>query len=148
VHGVSATIPARDWKRELTALPDSVLVGTDVTPLAGFLSSATRVPSTGSFVSEQGGATALARLDAGPNGQTLTREFAEPGTKAQIKRYDSLHVLADGIRLSGKDLEVLGTGQSILVLEKRSEVDGIPDSLWILYELTSSKASSNPGEKR
>jgi hypothetical protein len=125
--------PKTDWQKELDALPQSVLVGTDVTPLAGFLSSVTTIPSSGVFQCEQGGATARARLAAGPKGKTLTRELAEPGTTAQTKRYDGLRSHSDGFRLSGKDVEVLGIGQSILVLEKSSGVDTIPDSLWIQY---------------
>ena len=143
------SVPARtdvtaeaDLKKELGALPESVLVGTDVTPLTEFLSAATSIPASGTFQSEQGGATAQVRLETGPGGMTLIREFADPGTKSQIKHYEALRSHAGGVRLSGKDLEVLGTGQSILVLEKGSGVDGIPDSLWIQYERTSSKTST------
>ena len=135
----SVPVPAADWNQELTGLPDSVLVGTDVTPLRDFLSSVTPIPLTGTFHCEQGGATGEVRLEATAKGRTLTREFAEPGTTAQVRRYDGLRSQAGGMRLSGKDLEVIGTKQSILVLEKSSGVDGIPDSLWIEYELTPSK---------
>jgi hypothetical protein len=137
---------AADWKRDLNTLPDSVLVGTDVTPLSEFLGSVTSIPSSGAFRSEQGGATAQVRLETGPQGQTLTREFSEPGTSAQIKRYEALRAQADGMRLSGSDLEVLGVAQGILVLEKRSGVEGIPDSLWIQYDLTPDKASAKGDE--
>jgi hypothetical protein len=123
-----------DWTKALIKLPDRVLVGTDVVPLAGFLSQATPIPVTGTFQSEQGGAAAEIRLEAGPKGPAITRQLAEPGTAAQVKRYESLSNHAQGVRLSGEDVEVLGTANSILVLEKRSGVDGIPDSLWILYE--------------
>ena len=58
---------------------------------------------------------------------------------AQVRRYDDLRSQANGMRLSGQDLEIIGTKQSILVLEKSSGVDGIPDSLWIEYELASPK---------
>jgi hypothetical protein len=124
-----------------------VLVGTDVTPLADFLSSVTAIPSNGVFQCEQGGATAEIRLASGPGGRTLTRQFAEPGTTAQTKRYDGLRSHSNGFRLSGKDLEVLGIGQSILVLEESSGVDGIPESLWIQYERESSKTPANGAQK-
>jgi hypothetical protein len=126
--------PATELSRELSALPDSVLVGTDVVPLAEYLASAAPIPPSGTFRSEQGGATAEVKLAPGPQGVTLTREFTEPGAKALTKRYDALQALANGVRLSSANLEVLGTRQSLLVLEKRSGVDGIPDSLWIEYE--------------
>jgi hypothetical protein len=131
--GSSPPAPVADLKRELSALPDSVLVGTDVVPLAGYLGSTSAIPPSGTFRSEQGGATAKVHLAPGPQGPTLTREFAEPGTKAQTKRYDALQRRANGARLSGTTLEVLGTVDALLVLEKRSGVDGIPDSLWIEY---------------
>jgi hypothetical protein len=121
-------------KKSLSALPDDVLVGTDVVSISGLLDKVSRIPTSGTFRSEQGGAEAQVRLATGPRGLSLTREFSEPGTKAQIKRYESLQVGANGVRLSGKQLEVLGTGNSILVLEKRSGVDGIPESMWIQYE--------------
>lgn len=137
---IHAATPGVDWTKELIALPDRVLVGTDVVPLASFSSQAAPIPLAGVFRSEQGGAAAEIRLEAGPKGPTITREFAEPGTVSQVERYEALRVRAHGTRLSGKGLEVLGTSQSILVLEKSSGVDGIPDSLWIEYDLTPSKA--------
>jgi hypothetical protein len=132
--GSSSRAAAAELSRELSALPDNVLVGTDVVPLADYLASAVPIPQSGAFQSEQGGATAEVRIMPGPQGVTLTREFTEPGTKAQTKRYDGLQARANGVRLSSADLEVLGMRQSLLVLEKHSGVDGIPDSLWIEYE--------------
>jgi hypothetical protein len=122
-----------DLKQQLGTLPDSVLVGTDVVPLAGYLDSAAAIPATGTFRSEQGGATAEVRLERGPHGTRLTREFTEPGTKPQTQRYDGLQSHARGVRLSGANLEVIGAAPGVLVLEQRSGVDGIPDSLWIEY---------------
>lgn len=87
------------------------------------------------------------QLESGPKGQTLSRSFAEPGTKAQTKRYEGLRSQAGGVRLSGKDVEVIGTGQSLLVLEKRSGVDGIPDSLWIEYESAAPGSRAKGGGK-
>jgi hypothetical protein len=130
-------------KRELSALPDSVLVGTDVVPLAGFLGSTSAIPPSGTFRTEQGGATAKVQLASGPQGSTLTREFAEPGTQAQIKRYEALQRRANGVRLLGTGLEVLGTVDALLVLERRSGVDGIPDSLWIEYERAPAGSAAN-----
>jgi len=132
--GSSSPATAAELSRELSSLPDNVLVGTDVVPLAGYLASAVPVPESGAFRSEQGGATAEVRIMPGPQGLTLTREFREPGTKAQTKRYDGLQARANGVRLSSANLEVLGMRQSLLVLEKHSGVDGIPESLWIEYE--------------
>ena len=83
-----------------------MLVGTDVSLLSDFFAAASRVPTDGAYSSEQGGAVAHVRLESGPKGQTLTRDFAEPGTKRQTKRYDALQGRADGMRLSGKDLEM------------------------------------------
>jgi hypothetical protein len=125
--------PTADLKQQLGTLPDSVLMGTDVVPLADYLGSAAAIPTSGTFRSEQGGATAEVRLESGPKGTTLTREFTEPGTKPQTQRYDGLQSRAQGVRLSGPNLEVLGAAPGVLVLEKRSGVDGIPDSLWIEY---------------
>lgn len=106
----------------------------------------TPIPLTGTFRCEQGGAAAEVRLEANAKGRTLTREFAEPGTTAQVRRYDDLRSQAGGMRLSGQDLEVIGTKQSILVLEKSSGVDGIPESLWIEYELASPKHQQGEDE--
>jgi hypothetical protein len=128
-------VPAVDWKKELGGLPESVLVGTDVTPLAAFLGSTTRIPLTGTFHCEQGGATARVHLGTNAKGQTLTRELAEPGTTAQVRRYEDLRSQADGMRLSGKGLEAIGTRRGILVLEKEAWVEGIPAELWIEYQL-------------
>jgi hypothetical protein len=132
--GSSSPAAPAELNRELSALPDNVLVGTDVVPLADYLASAVPIPQSGAFRSEQGGATAEVRIMPGPQGVTLTREFTEPGTKTQTKRYDGLQARANGVRLSSANLEVLGMRQSLLVLEKHSGLDGIPDSLWIEYE--------------
>jgi hypothetical protein len=123
-----------ELKKALRSTPDSVLVGTDVVPLSEFLKSAQPIPVPETFRSEQGGATAEIRLVKGASGPSLTRRFAEPGTEAQSKRYDSLSSHLDRARLSGSDLEVLGLADAILVWEKSSGVDGIPDSLWIRYD--------------
>lgn len=121
---------ALDWRKELANLPENVLVGTDVTPLSDFMNTIQEIPSSGSFSSEQGGANASVKLD----GQTLTREFAEPGSKPQLKRYDGLQRHADSMRASGQGVELIGVKEGILVLEKNSGVEGIPNSLWIEYE--------------
>jgi hypothetical protein len=123
-----------ELKKALRSTPDSVLVGTDVVPLSDFLKSAQPIPVPEIFRSEQGGATAEVQLVMGASGPSLTRRFAEPGTEAQSKRYDSLSNHADRARLSGRDLEVLGLPDAILVWEQSSGVDGIPDSLWIRYD--------------
>jgi hypothetical protein len=127
-----------NWKKIVAGLPSDVLVGTDVAPLASFLNKARPIPATGTFTGDQGGAESKIRLTAGAKGPTLTREFAEPGADRQVKRYENLKASAGGARLSGKLLEVIGVGKSILVFEKASGVDGIPDSLWVQYDLTSS----------
>jgi hypothetical protein len=132
--GSSSPAAAAELRRELSALPVNVLAGTDVVALADYLASAVPIPQSGAFRSDQGGATAEVRVMPGPQGVTLTREFTEPGTKTQTKRYDGLQARANGVRLSSANLEVLGMQQSLLVLEKHSGVDGIPDSLWIEYE--------------
>lgn len=134
-----APAPPADWKKELSGLPESVLVGTDVIPLAELLGSATPIPLTGTYQCEQGGATAEVHLETNAKGRRLTREFAEPGTAAQVRRYDNLRSQANGMWLSGKDLEIVGTKQGILVLEKDSQVDGIPAELWIEYQLKPSE---------
>jgi hypothetical protein len=72
-------------------------------------------------------------LLAAPEAAVVTREFTEPGTKPQTQRYDGLQSRAQGVRWSGPRLEVIGAVPGVLVLEKRSGVDGIPDSLWIEY---------------
>jgi hypothetical protein len=131
----SKTPPVEDLRRELRSTPDSVLVGTDVVPLSEFLNSTRPVPAPAVFRSEQGGATAEIELTINPSGTVLTRRFAEAGTEPQTKRYDSLRGHPHGVRLSSGGLEVLGVSESILVWEKRSGVEGIPDSLWIRYDL-------------
>lgn len=139
----SSPAAAAELSRELSGLPDSVLVGTDVVPLGSYLTSTVPIPPNGAFRSEQGGATAEVRIAPGTQGVTLTRELTEPGTKAQTKRYDGLQARANSVRLSSANLEVLGTRQGVLVLEKRSGVDGIPDSLWIEYQRPSASAPAN-----
>jgi hypothetical protein len=112
--------------------------------MSEFLKSAQPIPVPGVFRGEQGGATAEIQLVMGTSGPSLTRRFAEPGTEAQSKRYDSLSRQAGRARLSGSSLEVLGLPDAILVWEKSSGVDGIPDSLWIRYD----KAGRNGAQDR
>lgn len=114
---VSSPAAVAELRLELGALPDSVLVGTDVVPLADYLVSVVPIPPSGTFLSEQGGATAEVRIMPGAQGVSLTRQFSEPGTQAQTKRYDGLQARAHGVRLSSASLQVLGTRQSMLVLE-------------------------------
>jgi hypothetical protein len=132
-----------DLKKALRSTPDSVLVGTDVIPLSELLKSAQPIPVPETFRSEQGGATAEIQLVKGASGAVLTREFTEPGAEAQSKRYDSLSSHSDGVRLSSNDLEVLGLPDAILVLERSSGVDGIPDSLWIRYDKAPRSGAEN-----
>jgi len=127
--------PGEGWNSGLAGLPNDVLVGTDVVALSRFLNQVKALPDTGTFIGDQGGAATTIRLSASPQGAILSREFAEPGDEPHTKRYETLKRSSDGVRLSGKHVEVIGLTQSILVLEKRSGVDGIPDSLWIQYEL-------------
>lgn len=133
-----------ELKKALRSTPDSVLVGTDVVPLSEFLQSAQPIPVPEIFRNEQGGATAEIQLVMGASGPSLTRRFAEPGTGAESKRYDSLSSHSERARLSSSDLEVLGLPDAILVWEKSSGVDGIPDSLWIRYD----KAGRNGAQDR
>jgi hypothetical protein len=131
--GSNARPSGAELRQQLAPLPNSVLVGTDIVPIADYLDSAGVIPPSGTFRSEQGGATAEVRLESGSPGTTLTREFTEPGTKPQVRRYAGLQPGNGGVRLSGQDIEVLGATPGLLVLEQRSGVDGIPDSLWIEY---------------
>lgn len=136
LEGAGGRAPSSaDLRKALGSTPQSVLVGTDVMPLSEFLKSARPIPVSGTFRSEQGGATGEIQLVQGASGAVLTRQFAEPGTEVQSKRYDSLSSSSDGARLSSSALEVLGLPDAILVLERNSGVDGIPDSLWIRYDI-------------
>jgi hypothetical protein len=121
----SPATPA-ELRRELSALPENVLAGTDVVPLADHLASAVPIPQSGAFRSEQGGATAEVRIMTGPQEVTLAREFTEPGTKTQTKRYDGLQARANGVRLSSANLEVLGMRQSLLPHTSRAPPRGLP----------------------
>lgn len=142
-HGTESPSPAA-LKEALRSTPDSVLVGTDVGLLSGYVESARPVSVPEIFLSEQGGATAEIQLVMGASGPTLTRRFLEPGTEAQSKRYDSLSSHANRVRLSGSEIEVLGLDDAILVWEKNSGVDGIPDSLWIRYEKAGRNGRQQP----
>lgn len=130
---------------DLSALPQDVLVGTDVYPLKSFLKDDVPKLATGSYRSEQGGASATVKLSSSANGWTLARRFAEPGAPPQNKTYSGLTEQAAATHLQGEGVHVLSTKEGVLVLEQRSEVDGLPAALWVLYE--GKKASRKEGKQ-
>jgi hypothetical protein len=65
---------------------------------------------------------------------------------AQTKTYRDLRDLSYGTGFLGAGLHVVTTSAGLLVLEEHSSVEGLPSSLWILYEApaTKSKGANKP----
>lgn len=125
---------APDGIRDLAALPQEVLVGTGTQPLGVFLKSRRTLPREGRFFNEQGGGTATIDLRRGTKGVVLVRTFREPGEPVNRKIYSGLRETSND-RLSSTDIEILSVKDGLLILEEKSGVDGIPDSLWVLYQI-------------
>lgn len=142
-HANTNARPASDAgeKLETGDVPQDVLVGTDVEKLADHLTHQRPVTFPSTYAGEQGGATASVQLREVNGKAVLSRIFKEPGAKAQRAEYSGLSIEDGGKRLTGPAVQVLGVKDGILVLEKRSGVDGIPPSLWILYEQKRAKRS-------
>lgn len=117
---------------KLVKLPQDVLAGTDLVPLADFL-NALQPLSPGTFVSEQGGVIATARTSITDGRLTINRTLQEPSARTHVKTYGPL-ALHDGRRWAhGDNAVVLGVYEGLLLLETDAEADGIPKSHWVLY---------------
>lgn len=116
------------------AYPDDVLESTDMVKIGNFQPThRTSHQLAGHYRAETGGA--VSRLSIHAQGRTLSieRSYEEPGLKPQRKHYSKLTVRPDGsYHAPGVSLKPLRDG-SVLLWERRSGLEFVPDSFWIHY---------------
>lgn len=112
-------------------LPQDVLAGTDVLPLADFKPVASTEKR--SFISEMGGAVLQLNIEYDSNKQlAVVREYVEPGMPAETKRYAGLCINQG--RIYGPDVRGIFFQDGLLWLELNSGNGFIPPDLWVLLQ--------------
>lgn len=110
-------------------IPHLVLIGTDVVNLDSFNLNSGNLGK--SYSADLGGASLSLTIKDGGSHTAITRTFQEPGVPAQIKEYKSVCISSETLvapHLVGKIIN-----EGLLLLEKKSNVDGIPTDLWVFY---------------
>jgi len=123
-----------EWKGQLAKLPQQALVGADTVRLNDLLFDVRPVPVRGRFESEHGGAQATVYMEPTDTGLGLVRRVEQPGASPREKSYELMAKGQEGQWLRGAGVEVLGVKGGIAVLEKHASVEGVPSSVWIVYE--------------
>lgn len=112
------------------SIPDMVLVGTDVVDISAFERSSEQL--TGNYSTDIGGAIlSLSIKLSSSNKFVVQRKYQEPGEQVFESTYSSGCVINGYVYAENLTVKVVKEG--ILVLESKSNVDGIPMDLWILY---------------
>jgi len=111
------------------AMPDLVLVGTDVVDIEIFDKS--QEPLSKSYSAEAGGAVLELSLELYAEYLTIIRAFNEPGQDVNLKTYV---ICNSEEELSSDELHIRVVDNGVLMFEAEPGVDGIPDDLWILYD--------------
>lgn len=115
----------------LEGLPELVLVGTDVVKLSSF-SDAKVHKIKKEYFAEFGGATLTLRFSQNRNDKKITRLFKEPGMKEEITIYSPY--CAKERFISAENVKAIIVSDGLLLLEEKSEIDGIPSDLWVYYK--------------
>lgn len=113
----------------LKGLPDEVLADTEIYDISSFKTSATNLGKN--YSGEMGGAAFDIEIINRKAQQVIIRTFKVPGDLNKTREYSPLcqhNEFFSAGKLLGKRVE-----GGILVLEKRSNVSGIPADLWIYY---------------
>ena len=113
----------------LVGLPELVLVGTDVEKISSFKNTVSGLE--GSYSTEIGGAIISISIGMTPNGKFIARTYQEPGIPDRIHRYNPV-CEGNGL-LSSKNLKGVLVEGGVLLLECETNVEGIPENLWIFY---------------
>lgn len=115
----------------LDGLPELVLVGTDVVKLSSF-SKAKVNKMKKEYSAEFGGANLTLRISQNKNDKRITRIYKEPGMKEEITIYSPY--CAKERFISAENLKAIMVSDGLLLLEEKSEIDGIPSDLWVYYK--------------
>lgn len=115
----------------LEGLPELVLVGTDVVKLSSFRNAKVHKMKK-EYIAEFGGATSTLKISQKKNEKKITRFFKEPSMKEEITIYSDYCTKERFI--SAENLKAIIVSDGLLLLEEKSEVDGIPSDLWVYYK--------------
>ena len=114
--------------------PADVLVGTDIKKLNSFRFS-DGIAQVGMYSSENGGSTCELKVRTVDKALEVIRVFREPGERPKTKVYANLKLTTKGMYQSkGALLQVIDNGSGLLLLERASGVESIPNLFWTLYE--------------
>lgn len=115
------------------ATPKEVLVGTDLKPLSSYHFSKEASLASGRYVAETGGARIELTVRESDSAMQMVRVYREPGEKPRARVYSGLVRSADGTyRTKGIVVRVPDRG-GVLVFERSSGLEEIPNSYWIDY---------------
>ena len=110
-------------------LPKLVLVGTEVVSFDDFKNKSDNF--LGHYSVEISDAILSLSITSGSMGYDIERTFQESGEAIHAKNYKSVCISKGIFSAPGLIGKVVNDG--ILMLEQKSNVDGIPVDLWILY---------------
>jgi len=110
-------------------MPNLVLIGTDVVNLDTFKVNNGSLGK--SYSADLGGASLNLKIEGVGSNTVITRSFQEPGAPAHNREYKSLCI--SGETLSAPHLVGKIINEGLLLLEQKSNVDGIPTEIWVFY---------------
>lgn len=123
----------------LKNLPDQVLAGTDLTPVATFAPAAKATVFNAGYTMDMGGATVsvscVKSSEKGSAAGTLvscTREFREPGMPADAKPYSDL-CFSNNL-FYGEHIRARLVDEGLLWLELDAGNDFIPSDFWLFLK--------------
>lgn len=138
-HPLAQTIPQDPYcgveKLTPDISPHQVLLGTEVEDLSAF--HGTSGPLLPRYETEIGGATLSLSITHSGNDWRIQRTYREPGTQSRRRTY-SATCHPDGL-LMGDSLKGMLVQEGLLIEESQSDVEGIPNNMWVLYRPDFSK---------
>ena len=113
--------------------PHDVLSGTDVVEINNYKIGKDVKP--GNYIAETGGAILTLLIEKRGKSVDLQRVFNEPGMGYKKKHYKNLIKFPDGNFKSRNIALRFVNGGGVLILERASGIDEIPDNIWFYYVL-------------
>lgn len=111
--------------------PHEVLSGTDIVDINNYKTNMD--VKFGNYIAETGGAILTLLIEKQGKSIDLHRVFSEPGMDNKKKHYKGLIKFSDGSFKSRNIVLRFINGGGVLVLERASGTDEIPDNIWVHY---------------
>jgi hypothetical protein len=126
---ISINASCEAMRESIGDLPDLVIIGTDVVDVSTIKPSSEQLE--GNYLTDIGGAILSLSIKLSSNKHVVHRKYQEPGESVMDSAYHPVCVLNGAIY--AKNVVIKAVQGGVLVLESKSEVDGIPTDLWVFY---------------